>query len=147
MVDAVAERSGQLFDSGFYCAESVLKSIAESKGIDSELIPKIATGLCSGVARTCRTCGAVNGGIMAIGLFFGRSSPKDSIEKIYYIVQDFLEAFEKRFGTTNCKKLVGCDLGTEEGQKFFEENNLVINCHEYTEEATRLALSLIEEYL
>lgn len=146
MIDRVALHGGKLFDSGFYCAESVLQSIAESKGINSDLIPKIATGLCSGLARTCRTCGAVNGGIMAISLFYGRSSPHDSIEKIYYIVQDFLEAFEVRFGTTNCKDLVGCDLGTEEGQKFFDDNNLVENCHEYTVEATRMALTLIDEY-
>jgi C_GCAxxG_C_C family probable redox protein len=147
MIDTVAQRSGKLFDSGLYCAESVLQSIAESKGINSELIPRIATGLCSGVARTCRTCGAVSGGIMAISLFFGRSSPDDSVEKIYYIVQDFLETFEERFEITNCKDLTGCDLGTEEGQKFFDENNLVVNCHEYTVEATRMALTLIEEYL
>ncbi len=35
------------FDKGLYCAESVLKVIAKQKGISSELIPMIATGLCS----------------------------------------------------------------------------------------------------
>jgi len=40
----VANRSRQLFESGYYCAESVLLAVAESQGIKSDLIPKIATG-------------------------------------------------------------------------------------------------------
>jgi C_GCAxxG_C_C family probable redox protein len=147
MIDTVARRGGELFDSGLYCAESVLQAIAESKSIKSDLIPKIATGFCSGAARTCRTCGAVSGGVMAISLFFGRRSPSDSVEQIYAIVQKFLDAFEDKFGSTNCKELTGCDLGTDEGQKFFEENKIVIKCHDYTVEATRIALSLIEQNL
>lgn len=147
MIDEVAQHSRRLFESGLCCTEGVLLSIAESKGIKSDLIPKLASGFCGGMARTSRTCGAVSGGIMAISLFFGRSSPDDTLEMAYNIIQDFLEAFEKRFGTTNCKELTDCDLGTEEGRKFFSDNKLVVNCHEYTEEATRMALSLIEEYL
>jgi hypothetical protein len=39
---ALANRSRQLFESGFYCAESMLPAVAESQGIKSDLIPKIA---------------------------------------------------------------------------------------------------------
>jgi hypothetical protein len=42
--------------------------VAESKNIQSDFIPKIATGLCAGISRTCGTCGAVTGAIMAINL-------------------------------------------------------------------------------
>ena len=44
----VAQRSEELFQSGWYCAESVLLAIAEAHGIESEIIPKIATAFCSG---------------------------------------------------------------------------------------------------
>jgi hypothetical protein len=64
--DVVACRSGALFQQGFCCAESVLLSVAESRGIHSELIPKIATGLCGGIGRSGGLCGAVSGGVLGL---------------------------------------------------------------------------------
>jgi len=66
MIEKIAQRSGELFDSGFWCAVRVLHAIAESKGIKSDLIPKIATGICAGISRTNNICGALSGAIMAI---------------------------------------------------------------------------------
>jgi C_GCAxxG_C_C family probable redox protein len=144
MTDEASRRSGELFQTGFYCAESVLLAIAESKGIQSELIPKIATGFCSGISRTCGTCGAVSGAIMAISLSTGRKSPTETVQETYGIVRKLLGMFESKFGSTNCKDLVGCDLGTEEGQSKFKEGNLIERCRNYTEEATGMAMALIE---
>jgi C_GCAxxG_C_C family probable redox protein len=144
MIDKTATRSGELFASGYYWAESVLLGIAEGKGIQSDLIPKIATGFCGGVSRTCGMCGALSGGIMAIGLFTGRRSPEDSVLKSYEPVQELLKRFATEFGSTNCKDLTGCDLGTDEGQKQFKSNNLMEKCRGYTEEATRIAMGIIE---
>lgn len=145
MDDAASRRSGELFESGLYCAESVLLAIAESKGIMSDLIPKIATGFCSGVSRTCGTCGAVSGAILAINLFTGRNAPSESVVESYSAVRKMLGMFESRFGSTNCRDLIGCDLGTEEGQDFFKSNNLREQCKQYTEEATGMASSVIEQ--
>lgn len=50
-------------EGGLYCAGGVLKTIADQAGIESNLIPAIATGLCSGLARTCGPCGALTGGV------------------------------------------------------------------------------------
>ena len=136
-------RSRELFDSGFYCAESVLLAVAESKGIESGLIPKIATGFCSGISRTCGMCGAVSGGILAISLLTGRSSPQEPTRRSFSKVKKFKKAFERRFGTTNCRELISCDLDTEEGQKIFIDNNLVEQCKQYTEEATRMVLEVL----
>jgi len=57
MTEKTAQRSGELFDSGFWCAESVLLAVAESKGIKSDIIPKIATGFCAGISRTNQRTG------------------------------------------------------------------------------------------
>jgi C_GCAxxG_C_C family probable redox protein len=145
MLDTAAARSRQLFESGLYCAESVLLAIAEAKGVQSALIPKIATGFCSGLARTCGTCGAVSGAILAINLFTGRSIPGAPVDQNYTAVRKLLAAFEGEFGSTNCARLLGCDLGTEEGQKHFREHNLFEQCKSFTAEATRTALRIIEE--
>jgi hypothetical protein len=53
--------------------------------------------------------------------------------------------FEDRFSSTNCKALVGCNLGTDEGQKQYHANHLVERCRQYVEGATEIAMSLIEE--
>jgi C_GCAxxG_C_C family probable redox protein len=119
--------------------------VAESKNIQSELIPKIATGFCGGISRTCGMCGAVSGAIMAINLFYGRGVPDESVETSYITVRKLIDLFESKFGSTNCKQLIGCDLGTEEGRNTFRSNNLIENCRNYTEEATRMAMSIIEE--
>jgi len=145
MINKAAKRSRKLFESGYYCAESVLIAIAEAYQIQSDLIPKIATGFCSGISRTCGQCGAVSGAIMGIGLMLGRSFPEEQVEPTYDVVQRLLNRFENKFSTTNCQELIGCDLNTDEGQEKFEANNLFEKCTEYTEEATRMAMSLIEE--
>ena len=43
MGEQAPQRSRELFQSGLYCAESVLQAIAESQGIQSDLIPRIAS--------------------------------------------------------------------------------------------------------
>jgi C_GCAxxG_C_C family probable redox protein len=138
----VSERGKRFFDSGFCCAESVLKAVAEEHNITSELIPRIATGLCGGVSRTCGTCGAVSGGILAINMILGRDNCDQSVEENYDAVREFLSQFVATFGSINCQQLTGCDLGTPEGMSSFEENNLHERCSEFVGKAADIATSL-----
>jgi C_GCAxxG_C_C family probable redox protein len=145
MDEQAPSKSRQLFSSGFYCAESVLTAIAESRNIQSDLIPRIATGFCSGMARTGGQCGAVSGAIMALSLFTGRQSPTESVDANYAVVRELMAQFAERFGSTNCGALLGCDLGTAEGLQTFRANQLIERCYDYAEGATRIALALLEE--
>jgi C_GCAxxG_C_C family probable redox protein len=143
--DQTAQRSSELFESGFCCSESVLQALAESRGIRSEFIPRIATGLCAGISRTGGICGAVSGGVLAISLVTGRSSPGDPREENLRLVRAFLKECEAKFGSTNCEQLMGCRLDTAEGQRFFQEHNLREKCAGFTREAARIAVRLLEE--
>jgi C_GCAxxG_C_C family probable redox protein len=99
MIGQAAERDRELFVSvGYYCAESVLLAIAESQGIQSHIIPRIATGFCSGMAPTCGLCGAANGAIMGIGLLNGVRAPGDRRTANYAAVQHLLAGFEGHSG-------------------------------------------------
>lgn len=144
MIENVAKRSRELFESGYYCAESVLLAVTEEKGVQSELIPKIATGFCSGIARTGRQCGALSGGIMSLGIFRGRSEPGDDVDDIYEKVRNLIDSFEAKFESTTCMGLLGCDLGTKEGQITFIERDLIENCYQFTEEATRMTMGILD---
>ena len=120
--------------------------MAESKKVQSDIIPKIATGFCGGISRTCGMCGAVSGAIMALNIFYGRNIANEPTDENYSAVRKFLGDFEKRFGSSNCKELTGCDLGTEEGHNtFISSQKLIEQCKEYVEEATRMAMVIIEE--
>jgi C_GCAxxG_C_C family probable redox protein len=106
------------------CAESVFLAVTEALGVSSGLIPRAASGFCSGVARTSGTCGGLNGGIMALGVALGRGSGADSLEPVYAAVQEYEEFFRERFGTLNCRALTGCDFLTPEGQTRFREGGI-----------------------
>ena len=138
----MTDRGGELWDAGYYCAESVLLVVAEAYGIESDVIPGIATGFCGGLSDSCGLCGAVSGAIMGIGLVKGRSGPDESVEDAYATVRQLLSRFVAGFGATNCADLTGCDLGTPEGQESFRLRDQGQQCREYVIEATRMALEL-----
>jgi C_GCAxxG_C_C family probable redox protein len=135
----------RVYESGLFCAESVLSAVAKHHAIESDLIPGIATGLCSGMGRTGGTCGALSGGILAINLLHGRKSASDSVDRDYAAVQELVNGFSELFGTTNCTELLGCDLGSEAGQATFKEQQLRRRCREFTSMATDLAITAIEK--
>ncbi len=143
MTERTIQRSRALFDSGFYCAESVLMAVAEMRGVDSDLIPRIATGLCSGLARTGGLCGALSGAILALGLVAGRDSADESIEPVYRAVRQVIAQFEDAYGATTCGELTGCDLATDEGQRRFRETRQCERCADYVGEAARFALEAL----
>jgi len=134
------------FASGYYCAESVVMAIAKSYGIESALLPGIATAFCGGVSRTCGPCGALSGAIMGVGLVLGRSRPDDSEEESYAVTQQLVRAFEQAFGARNCNELLGCDLGTPEGQAAFQADRMYERCNRYTGIAAEIAARLINQW-
>ena len=141
----ISQRAEHLFQQGFCCAESVLQAVAESRGIKSELIPKIATGLCGGIAATGGVCGAVSGGVLAINIVAGRTQAGESTETNVRLVRALLSEFETKFGTTNCERLIGCRLDTPEGQRFFKEHKLrEKKCRMFTREAAGMASGILE---
>ena len=142
-IDDIVRQSGTYFDEGYYCAESVLLAVCNHYGIQSRWIPKIATGFCSGMARTGGVCGAFTGAVMAVNLFAGRETPKDSMEKNYRAVNRLTDLFKARFITTACPELIGCRLDTPEGQRQFTQDNLIVKCRQYTVEAAAMAVQVI----
>ena len=115
-------------------------AVADAYGIQSDLIPKIATGFCSGVARTGGLCGALSGGIMAVGLLSGRDEPGGSVEEPYRRIQALVEQFKAEFNSITCQELTGCHLGTEDGQARFRDTNQIEKCLDYVETITRMVI-------
>ena len=80
-----------LLGTFYFCVQSVLAVIAEEEGIQSDILPGIATGFCSGMSRTSNMCDAVTGRMLALNIVFGRNSSTDSVEKNYKAVQELMD--------------------------------------------------------
>ncbi len=133
------------FENGLLCAESVVSAIAEYQGVDDHLAMKVATGFCSGMARTCGPCGALSGAVIGISLALGRESKNDTVAATYEATQELVEEFESEFGAKDCHKLLGCDIGTEKGMAHFRSQNLRSNCRGYTRKAAEIAVKILSK--
>ena len=89
-------------------------------------------------------CGAVSGGIMAIGLYQGRNTPNEEIDQCYETVRVFIERFSRQFGALNCLDLTGVHLGTPEGQTAFMEKGQMRECTNFVGEATRMVVEIVK---
>ena len=122
-----SEVAVEKFVSGFNCAQSILYAFGADLGLDGETALKVATGLGGGMGGRGETCGAVTGGILALGLKFGRGGQQDrSVGRAaYQKTQELMAAFERTHGSSICRTLLcGCDLRTPEGMQRFREEGL-----------------------
>lgn len=144
-VSRVRKSAEESFALGLYCAEAVVLALAKAQGIESDLLPKVATAFCSGMARTCGTCGALTGAIMGVSLALGRSNAGEPVQPSYTATQRLIREFEQEFGARDCNVLLGCDLDTPEGQAKFRENRLSERCAEYTGKAAEIAARIVAD--
>lgn len=134
-------------ESGYLCSESVLLALSEHLEIKSQLIPKIATGMSAGIARNGMICGALVGGIMGLGLIFGRSSPDWYKEKRpYWFTNQLVMNFRDKLGDTSCQGLLGLDIRKPEEYEIYSNKEMwVNNCRDFIIKATELAYDIIKE--
>lgn len=89
-------------------------AVCQKFGIESEVIPRIASGFGGGIGNTGAVCGAVVGAVMALSL---KAEPGSSMEdwlRLASKVQEFRRRFEAEMGTINCRELTGQDLSNPE---------------------------------
>ena len=107
-----AEEAKKQFEKGFHCAPAILSTYSEESGLDKALALKIACGFGAGIGRMGRTCGAVTGALMVIGLKHGQVNLADqeSSQRTYTLVKEFADRFTAMHGSVECKELIGYDL-------------------------------------
>ena len=135
-----------LFRQGFSCSQAVAAVFAEDLGLDRDTALRVSQPFGGGIARRADWCGALTGAFLAIGLKHGRTRAEDvaARDRTYAIVQECIRRFTARHGHVRCKDLLGCDIGTPEGQKRAEELNLHrTKCEDYV----RDAVAILEEIL
>ena len=141
-----SQSAAEQFRAGFNCSQAVFKQYAEEYGVDSQSALKIACGFGGGMGRMGFTCGAVTGAIMVLGLATCGPDPTATATKVrtYGLVQSFVEQFTARHGSTLCRELLGCEIGTPEGHAEAVQRGLFESkCPGFVEDA----IDIVEEML
>ncbi|MDR1693174.1 MAG: C-GCAxxG-C-C family protein [Oscillospiraceae bacterium] len=112
-----AERAAGLFSGGFNCAQAVFGAFSDELGLDRATALKLSSGFGGGV-RAGELCGAVSGGVMAIGLLCGFHTEKDLQQKgyCYQKTREFVEKFKEANGSLNCRELLRSDVRCPDGR-------------------------------
>jgi len=138
------EKAVSLFDSGFNCSQAVFVAFAD--GLDEKTALRLATGFGGGFARQGEVCGAVCGGVMAIGLKYGRGTIEDTDAraKTYSLVNEFMRRFQECQGNMLCRDLLGVDHSTPEGHQEATDRGLY---KEFCPKLVRCAAEILAEML
>lgn len=71
---AVQQAAELNFKNGYYCCEALMATIKQEFKLDvPDSVIAMASGMAVGAGKSGCVCGAFNGGILALGMFFGRT--------------------------------------------------------------------------
>lgn len=114
------------YESGLHCGESVVKAVNEIAGhpMPPEVF-RMASGFCEGISGSGCTCGALAGGVMAMGLVGGRTAAGQPWEPVW----DATDALRARFAadqdTTFCGPISESHGGMDHPERWAHCTDLV----------------------
>ena len=161
ILERVARKAGDYEEVSISCSQGTLAALQEEFNLaGGRDVIKAATFM-PGIASRKETCGAVTGGLMALGLAFGRDKvndpdpntpeAKEQLLKLREKAWRFCEEFKKEFGSTMCgdirPKIMGRDYNSmdpKERQQFLDDDGPK-KCRVPPEIAARIAASILLE--
>ena len=139
------DKALRAFRSGFGCAQSVISAYAGDLGLDPVQARAMAVGFGAGHGRLQKTCGALSGALMVIGLRrHDEADVPGSKEAIYAMRRELVARFEARHASTEWLKLTGVDFSTEDGLAEARKRNLFqTRCEKYVAGACEILEDLL----
>jgi C_GCAxxG_C_C family probable redox protein len=140
------EKAARYFRNGFNCAQSVLLTMFEHSGGKDELVPKIATAFGAGIGRCGSVCGALTGGVMAVGIRYGTNEPSaEKRSRAYDVGRRLYDEFRRRNGAVACRELIGYDLtDAMERKKANQSKVFEKKCPTFVRSTVEILLELAE---
>ncbi len=144
------EKAARYFDNGFNCSQSVLASFAPALGLSEEESLRVASPFGGGMGRQQLTCGAVTGGLMALGLLYGKGlpDPESKKEETYRLTRSFCLAFRQQHGALSCRELLlDLDMNDPSDKRKIKELNLwETRCMVYVKSAVELVEAIRQQH-
>lgn len=97
------------------------------------------------MGRLQKTCGAVTGAFMVLGIYNYRkySETTERKNRASAMVREFFRRFDSIYGTTDCKSLIECDISAEEGRRIAKENGIFERvCEPCIADAVKIVLEM-----
>lgn len=121
-LDAILSQNLDQFRAGkLNCAEAVLLTMSRLLGEESDFAPRIATAFGGGVCGRQGLCGALTGGLMAVGLRHGRRKPGDDKAPANDAGNALIKWAEEHFQSLDCRALTGVDFSDPVQSAHFRE--------------------------
>ncbi|ACB84416.1 C-GCAxxG-C-C family protein [Natranaerobius thermophilus] len=134
------EQAEKLYRNGDYlCSEAVLLTINDllDKPFQKDIV-KLASGFPVGFGGSGCSCGAVSGGVMALGLAFGRSNPGENNETVMKASKELHDWFIQENDSNCCRVLIkDFEFGSEDHLK---------QCIYFTGQVAEKTIELIFKY-
>ena len=107
-IEELQKDAVEIFTQGFACSESVIYAIRKHFEIElSDDAIAMSSGFPWGLGGGGCICGALAGGTMMIGYFFGRRVPGDpKINKCFELTKELHDYFKKANGAACCRVLI-----------------------------------------
>ena len=112
-INACQAQAAEYHARGFNCAQAVACTLAPAVGLDPQTAFTLTEGFGAGMGGMTETCGAISGGIMALGQV--QSSGFDapgSKGATYRRARAYCDAFREKNGSTVCRELKGVDAAS-----------------------------------
>jgi C_GCAxxG_C_C family probable redox protein len=122
--------------------------VCQEFGLEPEnpIIPQIASGFAGGIGNSGAVCGAVVGGVMAIGLKLGRAETMEGMLQNLGVAREFRRRFEEEMGEIGCRELTGLDLTSEADMAQLMNSDVPKKvCFPAVAAAYRLAVDILRE--
>jgi len=148
MTDDAVKLAINYFSTDYNCAQSVMKSVLEVKGIDFDEIFSLTAGFGGGVGLQGHICGAVSGAVAALGVINGKKIGDVKKHKTitYESTGELLRRFKEKNGSFICDKLTGIVMADKaQHDKAIQDGTFRKVCPGYVEDAVRIALDLTQE--
>jgi len=108
------EQAAQTYASKYHgCSRCVLLSLQEKLKLGDDLTFQASTPLAGGIAMMGGACGALTGGLLALGLVVSSKRLEDeaAFRRSLKTGFELCKRFEKEFGSTLCRDLLKARLG------------------------------------
>lgn len=125
-------------DGGLHCGEAVSRAILELFGTgQAPQIPMAATGFGGGIGRShADLCGALAGGVIAIGCLMGRTTPGEDWSDAAELTARLRDGFVVRWGSTSCADLL---------ERFGDQED-EIECKRLSGQVARMLAEMLDEH-
>lgn len=106
----------KLAAQGYCCSQILVLLGLKAQGKENPDLVRAMEGLCGGLGRSGKTCGALTGGVCLLGLYAGRGSAMEPRGgQLNAMVNDLVEWFEEEYNSLECAGILddSLDAGTD----------------------------------